>query len=272
MKDAEKILEVLERYRGNGEEAVRNESDPAVLYAFSDIRENLLEWYPFEKGKKMLQIGSGMGALTGLFVKKGLDVTVFETDADENAVAEKRYAGILQGEQKIEGNLRYVKEVADEDGTGAFDYVCLIGVMDRAYEWFPSQNPYMELLEKAKDYVKPGGTLFLAVMNRLAIRYFSGAARVETGFTKKELEKMLLDTKGTGEASWYYPIPDYRLPVSLYSDEYLPAHGEFTNLGAAYDAPRYQVISEEAALNICCEEGQFTNFTSSYLVVWKKQN
>lgn len=268
----EKIIEVLKHYNADTERAVQSESDPAVLYAFSDLRENLLEWYPFEKGKKLLQIGSGAGAVTGLFLKKGLDVTVFETDPDEERVAKMRFSDVLEGKKQIEGTLSYVREVSDEDGMGAFDYVVLIGVMDRAFEWFPSQTPYEDLIRKAKEYVRTGGSLFVATANRMAVRYFSGAARLERGFTKKELEAMLLGTEDDGTCSWYYPIPDYRIPVSIYSDEYLPAPGEFSNLGAAYDAPRYQVISEEAALNICCEEGQFTNFTSSYLAVWRKKN
>lgn len=266
MKNAEKILEVLERYHGDGEKAVRGESDPCVLYAFSDIRENLLEWYPFERGAKLLQIGSDAGALTGLFLKKGLKVTVFETDAEEIAVGEKRFAGGME--------LSYVKEIADADGRGAFDYVVLVGTIDRAPEWFSSLNPYEELVQKAKEYVKPGGCLFLAAANRMGIRYFCGAARMERGFTKTELSRMLDgtedDAEKKGSITWYYPIPEYRLPTMLYSDSYLPVRGEFSNLGVAYDAPRYQMISEEAALNICCEEGQFANFTSSYLAVWKK--
>lgn len=268
----EKIIKVLKHYDADTERAVQSESDPAVLYAFSDLRENLLEWYPFEKGKKLLQIGAGAGAVTGLFLKKGLDVTVFETDLDEERVAKMRFSDVLEGKKQIEGTLSYVREVSDEDGMGAFDYVVLIGVMDRAFEWFPSQTPYEDLIRKAKEYVRTGGSLFVATANRMAVRYFSGAARLERGFTKKELEAMLLGTEDDGTCSWYYPIPDYRIPVSIYSDEHLPAPGEFSNLGAAYDAPRYQVISEEAALNICCEEGQFTNFTSSYLAVWRKKN
>ena len=272
MKNAEKILEVLERYHGDGEQAVRGESDPSVLYAFSDIRENLLEWYPFEKGAELLQIGSDAGALTGLFLKKGLRVTVFETDEQEIAVGEKRFAQCT--------DLSYVREVADDEGSGAFDYVVLVGTLDRAPEWFSSLHPYEELVQKAKEYVKPGGVLFLAAANRMGVRYFSGAARMERGFTKAELGRMLDKPIGdtafagvaakNGSTTWYYPMPEYRLPVMLYSDAYLPVRGEFSNLDVSYDAPRYQMMSEEAALNICCEEGQFANFTSSYLVVWKK--
>ncbi|MDO4294768.1 MAG: glycosyltransferase [bacterium] len=269
MRDADKILEVLERYQGDMEAAVRQETEPAVLYACSKLRENLLEWFPFEKGKCLLQIGSGAGALTGLFLEKGLSVTVFETDDEEILVGRSRYAKVLE-EKEGEARLSYVKEIVDEQGSQAFDYVVLVGSLGRAAEWFSSKNPYSELLQKAKEYVKEGGTLFVTAMNKMAVRYFSGAARLERDFTKRELEELFEEGEEEGSLRWYYPISDYRLPVSLYSDAYLPMHGEFRNLGAAYDAPRYQVISEEDALNLCCEEGQFTQFTSSYLLLWTK--
>ena len=274
MKNADKILEVLERYHADVQEAVQKESEPVILYAFSDIRENLLEWFPFQKGERVLQIGSDAGALTGLFLKKGMDVTVFETDDEEILVGTTRYARELE-QQNAEGTeyrLTYAKQIADEAGREAFDYVVLVGTLERAPEWFSSQNPYKELIQKAKEYVKPNGTLFVTAVNKMAVRYFSGVARLEKDFTKTELEAMISGTEGEGKTAWYYPIPDYRLPVSIYSDAYLPTHGDFSNLGAAYDAPRYQVISEEAALNLCCEEGQFTRFTSSYLAVWTKQS
>ena len=38
----------------------------AAFHNFTDARENLINWYPFEKSSSILEIGAGMGALTGL--------------------------------------------------------------------------------------------------------------------------------------------------------------------------------------------------------------
>lgn len=40
-----------------------------VLYHFSPVRQNILEWYPFKKGAEILEIGSGAEPLQGFCVK-----------------------------------------------------------------------------------------------------------------------------------------------------------------------------------------------------------
>ena len=45
-------------------EIARRKSWP-VLYHFSHIRQNILEWVPFRKTDRVLEIGSGCGAITG---------------------------------------------------------------------------------------------------------------------------------------------------------------------------------------------------------------
>ena len=50
----------------------------AVFHNFTDARENLINWYPFEKDASVLEIGAGMGALTGLLCQKCDSVTAFE--------------------------------------------------------------------------------------------------------------------------------------------------------------------------------------------------
>ena len=40
-----------------------------VLYHFSQIRENIISWLPITKEHKVLEIGSGCGALTGILAE-----------------------------------------------------------------------------------------------------------------------------------------------------------------------------------------------------------
>lgn len=40
------------------------------LYHLSNIRENILDWYNFNPEGTLLEIGSGCGAVTGLFCKR----------------------------------------------------------------------------------------------------------------------------------------------------------------------------------------------------------
>ena len=49
---AEKLLELLEQYGGDEKQILRENRELEYFYALSDMRENLLEWYPF--GEKIL--------------------------------------------------------------------------------------------------------------------------------------------------------------------------------------------------------------------------
>ena len=48
MRDASyEILDMLDQYGKDTDGALMNGEGPEVLYAFSAMRENLLEWFPF---------------------------------------------------------------------------------------------------------------------------------------------------------------------------------------------------------------------------------
>ena len=68
----------------------------------------------------------------------------------------------------------------------------------------------------------------------------------------------------------YYPVPDYRYPVTVYSDRYLPQTGDVTNISARLDGPGFWFGSEEEAMTKACRNGSFTKFANSFLGVWEK--
>ena len=47
-----------------------------VLYHFSPVRQNILEWYPFKKDASVLEIGAGCGAISGVLCRNAKHVTV----------------------------------------------------------------------------------------------------------------------------------------------------------------------------------------------------
>ncbi len=46
-----------------------------ILYHLSPLRENIVDWLPIDKNMKVLEVGSGCGALTGVLAKKAGSVT-----------------------------------------------------------------------------------------------------------------------------------------------------------------------------------------------------
>ena len=74
--------ELLEIARSYGEEelnrVIAEKNSWPVLYHFSHIRQNILEWLPIRKTDKVLEIGSGCGPITGALAKKAGSVTCID--------------------------------------------------------------------------------------------------------------------------------------------------------------------------------------------------
>lgn len=247
-----------------------------VLYHLSDIRENLLEWYPFDPEASLLEIGAECGALTGLFCRKVKRVVAVEAsgrDIEVNLKRNSRYKNLTVLTDK------FYRINTDEK----FDYVTITGLFGYAGRIRKSENPYMDLLRMAKEHLKPGGRLFLAIENRYGVKYFAGAKEDHTGrcfdglenyaaaddvrtFAHKTLDKMLT-AAGFTQNDFYYPMPDEKLPSEIYSDKSLPSFGSLRYPCVAYDRDRYELLDERLVFDSICDDGMFGEFANSFLVV-----
>ena len=66
--DIEKEILKIVKTQGSYE-SMENVPFP-VLYHLSRVRENILNWYPFQEDATCLEIGSGCGAISGLLCEK----------------------------------------------------------------------------------------------------------------------------------------------------------------------------------------------------------
>ena len=99
-----------------------------------------------------------------------------------------------------------------------------------------------------------------------------GAEKLENSYLESEFRSLFdgLTKIWGGTFTMYYPVPDYRYPVALYSDHYLPETGDVTNISARLDGPGFWFGSEEEAMAKACQNGMFTKFNNSFLGVWEK--
>ena len=120
--------------------------------------------------------------------------------------------------------------------------------------------------------MKPDGILAAAAENEAGVRYWMGARALETAFLEVEFRELFetLKKERGGDFMMYYPVPDYRYPVSVYSDAYLPQPGDVTNISARLDGEGLWFGSEEEAMTKACRNGEFTKFANSFLGVWRK--
>lgn len=268
---------ILEACRnGTSEELLRTSSRWAVLYHLSDIRENILEWYPFDSDASLLEIGSGCGALTGMFSRKVKKVTCIELSKKRSLINAERNRERDNLEIKV-GNF---KDISLEE---KYDYITLIGVWEYAGLYVGGEDPYLFMLKKVKGYLKPGGKIIVAIENKMGLKYFNGApedhtAKMYSGindyagekgvrtFSKPEIEK-ILDEAGIGDTAFYYPASDYKLPDVIYSDDMLPQAGDLRYYKKDYADCRVYNFNDAAVSDQVCMDSMFAYFSNSFLFI-----
>lgn len=165
------ILAAFREHRS--EEMLRSSRQWPILYHISDIRENLLEWYPFNEDADLLEVGAGCGALTGLFSRRVKMVTCIELSEKRSIINAERNKDRNNIEIKI-GNFEDI--VLDKK----YDYITLIGVWEYAGLYVSGGESYVSMIRKVKEYLKPNGKIIVAIENKMGMKYFNGAVEDHT--------------------------------------------------------------------------------------------
>lgn len=248
----QKLISLIREYGEDRTVALKSCIDLDCFMALSPLRENLLEWYEFQEDGELLQVGADYGALTGLFRKRVKAVTVWDESEEQRNIVRERFPDTSEGAPVscVGGSL---KELLQEGKR--YDYVvCAGGFKEPEDQW----------AEILRDLTKPGGTVTAAVCNRFGLKYLAGGKRDEVSLTRSRLSALFPG------CTFYYPMPDYRVPSVIYSDRCLPSKGELAGIHTLYDFPEYPSIDVGAEFEAACEDGQFANFADSFLIVWKK--
>lgn len=280
--------EILEIFKGEKQnekmaEILMNDPSWPMRYHLSPVRESLLSWYEFKKDASLLEIGAGCGALTGLFCEKLDKVVAVELTKLRSDIISHRYKD-RKNLSVVAGNLNDLK--IEEK----FDYVTLIGVLEYAGKYTKLEDPFVDFLKKAKSFLKKDGLLIIAIENKFGLKYWAGAKEDHTGklfdsienypnekniqtFGKRELKNVLREA-GFETLKFYYPMPDYKLPVEIFSDEYLPTlkHNIRADIfpAADYSQPREYLFDEKLVMDNIIENKKFDFFANSFLVFAKK--
>lgn len=273
------MLEIAKKY-GEDEwnRAIAESKSWPALYHFSHIRQNILEWFPFTGEDSVLEIGSGCGAITACLARKAGRVTCIDLSRKRsqiNAYRNREYGNI---EIKV-GNFQDIEKSLEEK----YDYITLIGVFEYSKGYIQAEQPYQEMLRCIERHLKPGGKILIAIENRLGMKYWAGCTEDHTGnffegiegyrkdssvrtFSRKELEDLIKEA-GDFTSKFYYPYPDYKFPLCIYSDEYLPKCGELDLTAYNYDRARMELFDERRVMDTVICNGMFPEFSNSFLVV-----
>ena len=86
------LLEIVQKYSEEeyGKVIEERQSWP-VLYHLSHIRENIVDWIPMTKDMKVLEVGSGCGAITGALARKAGSVTCVDLSKKRSTINATRH-------------------------------------------------------------------------------------------------------------------------------------------------------------------------------------
>lgn len=249
-----------------------------ILYHLSPLRENIVEWIPMDKTAKILEVGSGCGAVTGVLSRKAGSVTCVELSKKRSLINAYRHSECDNVTIHV-GNFKDIEPDLPKD----YDYICLIGVFEYGKGYIGGRTPYSDFLRILMPHLKKDGRIIIAIENKYGMKYFAGCREDHLGtyfsgienyeeggnvrtFSRKGLEH-IFDRCGVKEYHFYYPYPDYKFMTTLYSDVYLPGKGELTNNLRNFDRDRMLLFSEGAAFNGVVEDELFPVFANSYVAV-----
>lgn len=258
--------------------AIEERKSWPVLYHLSPLRQNIVEWIPMSKDAKVLEVGSGCGAITGALAKKAGSVTCVDLSKKRstiNAYRNSEYDNITIHV----GNFKDVEPELPND----FDYICLIGVFEYGQAYIGGETAYEDFLKILLPHLAPGGRIVIAIENKYGLKYFAGCKEDHLGtyfsgiehyqsgggvrtFGKNGLEK-IFKACGVEEYHFYYPYPDYKFMTTLFSDERLPGKGDLSNNMRNFDRDRMVLFDEKAAFDGFLEEGLFDMVVNSYVAI-----
>lgn len=260
---------------GNFNEILLKDMRWDIFYHLSPLRRSLFNWYPFNKGAALLEIGSAFGALTGLFCETCGHVTALERNEVRAEAIRRRY-------QNVKNLEVYQIDAAEFDTEETYDYVILTGILEKQFYGSKENELYINFLRDLQRFLKPEGKMLIAVDNRYGLKYFCGARNPYTqrpfsGLNQYEEENRsgynwgkkefcgLLEQSGFTYYKFYYPLPDYRVVQLIYSDAYLPGSNVHERLIPYYEKEDPLVVDEKALYKDIAENQVFPFFANSFL-------
>lgn len=255
----------------NCDDILQNGSSPAYIHHLSPLRQNVIDWYPFESNASLLEIGAQTGILTSVFCNKVQSVTATDPNkcyCEANIIRNNHFNNLSL----------YAGKFLDIEFSSKFDYITFIGSLDT-----PLSDKY---IKKALSLLNPKGTVIIACQNTYGLKYFSGVPEdsskklfegiqgfpTQTSFCSFSVNglKNLLINNGLTTQAFYYPVPDYQYPTEIFSDNKLPSSGSIRYPAYSYSSRRTELFNEILAFDKICEDDMFPIFTNSFLVFARK--
>ncbi len=259
------------------ESIFKRDNNIESLYCLSNMRKNIISWYPFVKDSSVLEIGAGLGEITGELCKKVSRVVSVEFSKERGRAISKRH--------KNKENLEIIiGDLKDIEFSEKFDYITLIGVLEYAPNIYKTENPYIDLLEYVKKLLKPNGKILIATDNKFGMRNWSVVSLNDKDLqydavssskvlnksqliSKSKLEEMF-ESINLGKRKYYYPLPDYKYTNVIFTDSFLPNQNNLhRNMTFFKDTDIINFHENSAYLELVKnDKNMFEFFANSYFI------
>lgn len=280
-KVEDEILDIVQHEEPSRfEDIIRERKEWPILYHLSSARGNIVDWIPFDGTEKVLEIGAGPGAITGVLAEKCAEVTCIDLSKKRSLINAYRHRD-CDNVTILVGNFEDVEPHLAAD----YDYIFLIGVFEYAESYLHGEQPFHTELNLLQRHLrKESGRICIAIENRLGLKYFAGCREDHSGtyfdgiedyqngehpattFTRPALEKIFREC-GFAAYSFYYPYPDYKFTETLYSDRRLPEGAELSDNIRNFDRDRLLLFDETRAYQGITKDGLYPLFANSFEVI-----
>jgi len=252
-------------------------------YHLSRKRAQLLRGFTFNPSHRVLEVGSGCGAISRFLGETFRDVVSIEGSYNRAKLCRLRTRNLA--------NLNVIcAPFQDIRFRAPFDLVFCIGVLEYASMFVDADDPYNHVLSHLCNALSSDGSLVLAIENQFGLKYFATCKEDHTGRMFDGIEGYPSNRKGPRtfgyeELKWrlerhfpfvrfYFPYPDYKLPDCVLSKEFIDK-GNVAELVGNFgshdrDPIRSPLFEERRTLFELDRNHMLPFFANSFLVVASK--
>ena len=254
-------------------------------YHLSAKRSQLLRGFNFDRSKKVLEVGCGCGAITRFLGETFDDVVSVEGSLARSRLARLRTRG-LDNVSILSAPFQEIRF------KGKFDLIICVGVFEYSGAFVDAEDPYDSILQYFNELLTSDGQLIIAIENQFGLKYFSSSSEDHTNrmfegiegypnfgdsvrtFGYDDLKSKLMGYFPITE--FYFPYPDYKLPVCILSEKFLDRVDASELIGQLeerdYSTHRHPLFDESLAYAELDKNGKLPFFSNSFLVISTKQS
>jgi SAM-dependent methyltransferase len=242
-------------------------------------RANVLRALDLPGNARVLEIGAGCGAITRYLGETCAIVDAVEPVIERAAIARSRT-------RDLPGVEVFVGDIGDVPDVPSYDLVFLVGVLEYIGDGSPDPAPYLAFLRSAASRLAPGGSLVLAIENKLGVKYLAGSPEDHTNrifdsiegypypgaartFSRAELTALLHEAGLAGRFRGVFP--DYKI-TRVVLGEFPESARSLLYRIPVFPSPDWQskrprLADERSLWRQLVEAGLDADFPNSFLVV-----